>query len=268
MSGSGNGRRCVAGARATAVVVVAGWIAAGVLAGCGSPSASGTTTGSTSSTSSTTSATSATSATTTPAPATTTPPHLPLAPLSTLGTLKSPGQPGPLGFEGVPIPNGPPLATTATAATGQVVDGISCDTNEQLLFHIHAHLTIFVNGSPRQVPYGIGIPDAQVSQTQQGPAVGSGACFYWLHTHAADGIVHIESPIVRTYTLGNFFDEWGIPLGPDQLGPYKGRVTTLYDGQVYTGDPRDVPLEAHAQVQLELGTPLVAPVQFTFPTGL
>ena len=28
----------------------------------------------------------------------------------------------------------------------------------------------------------------------------------WLHTHAADGIVHIESPVDRTYTLGNFFD--------------------------------------------------------------
>ena len=36
-----------------------------------------------------------------------------------------------------------------------------------------------------------------------------GSCFAWLHTHAADGVVHIESPTKRTYTLGNFFDVWG-----------------------------------------------------------
>jgi hypothetical protein len=195
-------------------------------------------------------------------------PKLKLASLSTLGTLQPAPSAGPKGPEQVPIPSAAPLTGTSTKATGQKVDGIGCDTSEQTLFHIHAHLTIFVNGSPRQVPAGIGIPGAKAQNTPQGPFIGSGNCFYWLHTHAADGIVHIESPVQRTYTLGNFFDEWGQPLGPGQVGPDKGHVTAIYNGHLYEGNPRDIPLTKHAQIQLEVGTPLVAPETITFPSGL
>ena len=148
------------------------------------------------------------------------------------------------------------------------MDGISCQTAEQTLFHIHAHLTVFVNGSARQVPAAIGIPGAQAQATAQGPFIASGTCFYWLHTHAADGIIHIESPVQRTYTLGNFFDVWGQPLGTDRVGPETGHVVALYNGQVYQGNPRDIPLTAHAQIQLMVGTPLVAPEQISWPSGL
>jgi hypothetical protein len=195
-------------------------------------------------------------------------PSLKLAALSTLGTLKPATPSGPAGPEGVPVPSAPPLTGTATKATGQNVDGIGCSSSEQTLFHIHAHLTLFVNGSPRQVPAGIGIPAASGQNTPQGEFISNGKCFYWLHTHAADGIVHIESPVHRTYTLGNFFDEWGQPLGPDQVGPEKGHVTALYNGQVYQGNPRNIPLNKHAQIQLEVGTPLVAPESITWPSGL
>jgi hypothetical protein len=195
-------------------------------------------------------------------------PTLNLTPLSTLGTLKPAPAPGPLGPEGVPVPAGPVLAGTGTAATGQPVDGISCQTTEQTLFHIHAHLTIFVNGSARQVPAAIGIPGAQAEATAQGPFIASGTCFYWLHTHAADGVIHIESPVERTYTLGNFFDIWGQPLGTDRVGPATGHVVAIYNGQVYQGNPRDIPLIAHAQIQLQVGTPLVAPEQISWPSGL
>ena len=191
-----------------------------------------------------------------------------LAPLNTLGSLRPAPAPGPQGPEGVPIPGAPPLASTATAAAGQPVNGIHCQTSEQTLFHIHAHLTIFVNGSPRQVPFGIGIPGAQTQNTAAGPFVNTGTCFYWLHSHAADGVIHIESPVRRVYTLGDFFDEWGQPLGPNQVGPARGHVTAIYNGQVYRGNPRDIPLNAHAQIQLEVGTPLVAPVSITWPGGL
>jgi hypothetical protein len=191
-----------------------------------------------------------------------------LAALSTLGALKPAPPSGSTGPEGVPIPSAPPLTGTATKATGQNVDGIGCNTSEQTLFHIHAHLTLFVNGSPRQVPAGIGIPGAQTQNGPQGPFIGGGKCFYWLHTHAADGIVHIESPVHRTYTLGNVFDEWGQPLGPDQVGPAKGHVTVLYNGQVYRGNPRNIPLTKHAQIQLEVGNPLVAPESITWSSGL
>ncbi len=191
-----------------------------------------------------------------------------LAPLTTLGTLQPPPAAGPAGPEGVPIPSGAPLAGTAGKATGQTVDGISCSSSEQTLFHIHAHLTIFVNGTARQVPAAIGIPGAVSQPTPAGPFIAQGTCFYWLHTHAADGIVHIESPVQRTYTLGEFFDEWGQPLGPGQVGPATGHVTVIDNGQVFTGNPRDVPLTAHAQIQLEVGTPLVGPESITWPGGL
>jgi hypothetical protein len=191
-----------------------------------------------------------------------------LGSVAALGALNAAPAPGPAGPEGVPVPAAAPLASTATAATGKSVDGISCQSSEQTIFHIHAHLTIFVNGSPRQVPAAIGIPRPQAQATAQGPFIAGGTCFYWLHTHAADGIIHIESPVQRTYTLGDFFDEWGQQLGPDRVGPATGHVVALYDGKLYEGNPRDIPLNAHAQIQLEVGTPLVAPETVTFPNGL
>ena len=195
-------------------------------------------------------------------------PQLRLASLSTLGTLKPAPAPGPRGPEGLPVPPAPALAGTATVATGKPVDGISCDTSEQLVFHIHAHLTVFVNGAARQVPAAIGIPGAQAQNTPTGPFVATGTCFYWLHTHAADGIIHIESPVHRTFTLGNLFDIWGQPLSKSQAGPARGPVTAIYNGRVYLGNPRDIPLEKHAQIQLQVGKPLVAPASITFPSGL
>jgi len=189
--------------------------------------------------------------------------------LSTLGGLAAAPSPGSGGPENVPVPAAPALAGTAASTAGQAVDGIGCQTSEQTLFHIHTHLTIFVNGQQRQVPAGIGIPAAAATQTPAGPFVDSGRCFYWLHTHAADGIIHIESPVKRTYTLGEFFDEWGQPLSAGQAGPARGKVTVIVNGQVFNGSPRDAPLGSHENLQLEVGTPLVAPETINWSaTGL
>jgi hypothetical protein len=174
-----------------------------------------------------------------------------------------------LGPEGVPIPQAPTLARPRLLAPFERIDGIACQAGEQVLFHIHAHLTIFVRGAARQVPAGIGIaPPRQVAATPQGAFVTAGSCFMWLHTHAADGIIHTESPVDRTYTLSDFFDIWGQPLNREQVGPAHGRVTALVNGRRYTGNPRAIPLLAHAQIQLEVGRPLVAPEAITFPNGL
>jgi hypothetical protein len=192
-----------------------------------------------------------------------------LAPLSTLGKLDPIGAIGPLGPEGVPIPYARPLAPPALLANSQRIDGITCQAGEQVLFHIHAHLTIFVNGAPRQVPAGIGIaPPDEVEQTASGAFIAGGTCFMWLHTHSGDGIIHTESPIDRTYTLGDFFDIWGQPLGRNRVGPANGPVTALFDGKLFTGNPRQIPLLAHAQIQLEVGKPLLAPERIDFPPGL
>jgi hypothetical protein len=194
---------------------------------------------------------------------------LPLASISSPRALSPPPDPGRLGPEGVPIPAAPLLARADAPAPGQRVDGISAAAAEQLAFHIHAHLTVFLAGVPRQIPYGVGIaPPLEVEPTPQGSFALGGAAFFWLHTHAADGIIHIESPIVRTYTLGNFFDIWNEPLGPERVGPAAGRVTAFFDGRRYLGNPRNIPLLAHAQIQLDVGRPLVAPESIEFPSGL
>jgi hypothetical protein len=65
-----------------------------------------------------------------------------------------------------------------------------------------------------------------------------------------------------------FFDEWGQPLSQHQVGPAQSTVTAIYNGQHYPGNPRNIPLNAHAQIQLEVGKPLVAPQHITFPKGL
>lgn len=191
-----------------------------------------------------------------------------LAPLASLGSLSPADTSGVVGSELVPVPDAPPLAEGRLALASSTIDGIRCQGTEQVLFHIHVHLTVFVNGAPRRIPYGIGIPGAQITLTSAGRYVAAGRCFYWLHTHAADGIIHIESPVRRTYTLGNFFDVWGQRLSPSQVGPVAGHVTALYSGQVFRGSPRDIPLTTHAQIQLDVGRPLVAPVRISFPAGL
>jgi hypothetical protein len=160
------------------------------------------------------------------------------------------------------------LASAAGQATGQPVDGIDCQQAEQVLFHIHAHLAVYVGGQPRTIPYGIGIvPPWTVANSQEGPFVASGRCFYSLHAHTQDGVIHVESPVERTYTLGNYFDIWRQSLGPGQVGPAKGTVTAYLNGVPYTGDLRAIPLTAHALIQLDVGT-VVSPKPFTFPAGL
>lgn len=159
-----------------------------------------------------------------------------------------------MGYEGVPLEQGPTLAPASSTGTAPA-GGTKCASVEQLAYHIHAHLAVFDGGTLYQLPAGIGIPDPQTQQTQYGPVVGSGKCFYWLHTHTSDGIIHIESPTKRIYTLGDFFAVWRQPLGPDRIARLHGRVTAFVNGKPWTKDPRDIPLVAHADIQLEIGQP-------------
>ncbi len=153
--------------------------------------------------------------------------------------------------------------TVRGMAQGATVDGIACSAGEQVAYHIHAHLAIFVNGHTEVVPRGIGIPGPE--QVQSGFVVG-GKCYYWLHTHDNTGIIHIESPTKRLYTLGQFFDIWGQPLSNHQVGSATGVVTVFVNGHRYSGDPRSITLTPHEVIQLDVGT-VVPPRPFTFPPG-
>lgn len=167
----------------------------------------------------------------------------------------APPAPGPKGLEGVPVPQVPILAKPRALHLGQTVDGIKCERSETVVFHIHAHLAIFVQGKQKQVPYGIGIgPPLQGQNGPAGPFVSEGSCFAWMHTHAGDGIIHLEAPKQLTFTLGEFFDLWGEKLSATQVGPAHGKVTALVNGKVVRGDPRAIVLRDHELVQLDVGT--------------
>ncbi len=173
-----------------------------------------------------------------------------------------------LSYEGIPVEVGPCIAPADTTQTGPV-DGIHCAPVEQLAYHIHAHLAVFVNGRLYSLPAGIGIPGSQVEQTTEGPVATGGQCFYWLHTHTSDGVIHIESPTQKIYTLGQFFDEWHQPLSADQVGGVHGKITAFYNGKVWNKDVRDIPLQPHAVIQFNIGEPAAPLMQINWAhTGL
>jgi hypothetical protein len=144
-------------------------------------------------------------------------------------------------------------AARGEVPTGETIDGIRCDSSEGAVFHIHQHLTILDHGRPVEVAGDIGRPVL-------------GQCFYWLHTHDTDGIIHVESPVYRSFTLGNFFDIWGQPLSQTVVGPAhiaKGQLRAYVDGSRYSGNPRAIGLTLHADIVLEAGPPYSIPKPFT-----
>jgi hypothetical protein len=161
------------------------------------------------------------------------------------------------------------LAPVWTGLKGQTVEGVSANTSEQLAYHIHAHLAIYINGAAKTIPWGIGI--AQPWQTQPdgngGTFVGSGGAFYYLHTHDDSGVIHIESPKQVTYTLGQFFAEWNQKLSANQIGTYTGPVTAYINGTKVSGDPSAIQLTPHEVIQLDLGRN-VTPQPYVFASGL
>ena len=166
---------------------------------------------------------------------------------------------GPPGPEAIVLETGTPLAPAATAAKGEPVDGIRCDASEHVAYHVHTHLAVYANGRLRPLPAGIGIVTPLAQQTTDGPFYTATRCYYWLHVHAQDGIIHIESPDVRTYTLGEFFAIWQQPLSATQVGPAVGAVAAFVDGRPYPGDPADIELGSREDIQLDVGNAQVPP---------
>jgi hypothetical protein len=145
-------------------------------------------------------------------------------------------------------------------AAALTIDGIRCNSMEQFAMHIHAHLDIIINGVYFLVQSQIGIPSS---------------CFYWLHTHDESGLIHIEAPMQRDFTLGQFFDIWGKKLSNDQIFTYVADAnnplnvyingTKVPDGTNY----RDIKLHAHDEIAIVYGTPpSTVPSSYKFPQGL
>lgn len=179
-----------------------------------------------------------------------------------------------IGPEGVAMTNAPLLTSASSSATGAPVDGVTCRTekNEVVKYHVHVHLAIFVNGAQKSVPGGVGITKPYLTEHLSSGTfidVGIYDCLYWLHTHVADGIIHVESPTKQSFTLGQFFDVWRQPLSSNQVGPAHGKVVVYSNGRLMTGNPRNVLLPPGGDLQIDVGSPIVAFQPFTFHvTGL
>jgi hypothetical protein len=129
--------------------------------------------------------------------------------------------------------------------TALAISGVECNRSEQLNYHIHSGLDVFVNGIQQQVPSNIGI-------------LSSPSCLYWLHTHSANGIIHVEAPETREFTLRQFIDIWEQTLTNstaffDSVSDMP--VTAYVDGQRFEGDYRTIPLESLREIVLAYGTP-------------
>lgn len=154
-------------------------------------------------------------------------------------------------------------ASRATAQgpvpSGETVGGISCDAQEGQRIHIHQHLVIVDHGKPMDIPARIGIPAGK-------------RCIYWLHTHTPDGMLHIEAPLDRSFTLGDFFTVWGQPLSPTSAASARAgtheKVKVWVNGKAYTKNPRTIPLLAHADIVIQVGAPYKKPAPFTAWNGL
>ena len=155
--------------------------------------------------------------------------------------------------------------------------GLTPETHEFLLFHVHAHLDVFVNGAPVTVPAGIGVdihnPGVH-SAVQEGSTVYgfidppcAQPCISPLHTHDVRGILHTEAKKDQFNNLGEFFTEWNVRLDDKCVGGYckpTAPISIYVDGDAYTGNPRQIALENLREIAIVIGTP-PSEIPSTFP---
>jgi hypothetical protein len=152
------------------------------------------------------------------------------------------------------------LASGSSSSLG--IDNIKCEVIEHLNFHIHAHLDIFINGKPYIVPSQIGIIPNK--------------CLYWMHTHDDTGVIHIESPENRNFTLGQFFDIWNEKFNNTQIfdnivSNSKNNTLSVYvnGNKASSVDYRDIKLTSHDEIAIVYGKPPdTIPLIYHFPKGL
>ena len=145
----------------------------------------------------------------------------------------------------------PPWDAPSDVSGGLQQAGLNLNTMEGAAQHFHAHLDVINDGQAIQVPGGIGIAGFD-------PSTGGGTGYSSIHTHDDSGIIHVESPDPSaTYTLGQFFDEWGIPLSAHQIGGLAADSSNLVcayvNGQLFSGDPATIQLQPVQEIELYYG---------------
>lgn len=135
------------------------------------------------------------------------------------------------------------FSTTNKAEAGlQGVDGIQCNSLEGTTMHIHPHLNISYNGQGLEIPSRIGM---------------EASCLYGLHTHDSSGTIHIESPTIANYTLGEFIDVWAKtqPYGPGYTVSSlfnSSSISASVNNVSYDGDYRSIVLKDGEQIYLSI----------------
>jgi hypothetical protein len=150
----------------------------------------------------------------------------------------------------------PPWSAPTDAAAAMHAAGLPMLNHEGTVEHIHAHLDVRVNGQSVEVPAMIGVDRRGISP---------------VHTHDSTGVIHIESPVKQTFTLGEFFTEWDVRLSTDSIGGLRSSdgktLRAFVNGNPITGNPAALPINAHDEIVLiydtaEPGEPIPAHYDF------
>lgn len=111
-------------------------------------------------------------------------------------------------------------------------------------FHVHALLSLFVDGEQVPVPTNIGIDQ---SSGYHSP----------LHTHTPDGVIHFEADEPSPFTLQQVFSMWGVDFSSDRLGAYTpeaGKQIHVYVNGEPVADPGGYEIEDGDNVVVAYGT--------------
>jgi hypothetical protein len=141
------------------------------------------------------------------------------------------------------LQEGPPPWNNGTATLPQRMQPLGLEQlgAEGTALHIHQHLDIYIDGKHYVAPAYVGIyADSWLTQ---------------LHTHAPDGVIHVESPTVRDYNLGEFFGVWGVRLSQRCIGSECGTLRWWVNGKQQIGNPANLNLRNHQLIVLSIGKP-------------
>lgn len=97
---------------------------------------------------------------------------------------------------------------------------LHCTTDMATRFHIHPELKIIILGKEEMIPANIGIKSF---------------CMNSIHTHNASGLLHVEAPIKKDFTLGDFFAVWGKDMGSfgtNMKMTVNGKENTEYENYI------------------------------------
>lgn len=97
---------------------------------------------------------------------------------------------------------------------------LNCTSDMFTKFHIHPELRIFIKGEEIKIPSNIGIKPN---------------CMNAIHTHDDMPVIHVESPVVKDFTLGDFFAVWDKSFNSMQILDFvateEGQIRVTVNGQ-------------------------------------